>query len=171
MGQCYWNATHTLSKTAQNVFGNTIEFKHMTLCLVPEILDTIQVIMPVSKELWIIDPKVPKVLDIQDIVAFPTVGVDNAIRKNLLFNDWDLCSRGSIGNDLPINLSTTLKQPKYRDLTLWFSHTRQPLRLPLKSTFIDFSFSSKHLFGFRFYFEDNDFSKTVKIVSRCISVY
>ena len=123
MGQCYWNATHTLSKTAQNVFGNTIEFKHMTLCLVPEILDTIQVIMPVSKELWIIDPKVPKVLDIQDIVAFPTVGVDNAIRKNLLFNDWDLCSRGSIGNDLPINLSTTLKQPKYRDLTLWFSCT------------------------------------------------
>ena len=41
--------------------GYTVKFAHMPLGLVPKILDTIDVIMPVGKQFRMIDPKVMKI--------------------------------------------------------------------------------------------------------------
>ena len=59
----------------------------MSLRLVPEILNTVDVILLVYKELGMVDPKVFKVRNIQDIIAFPTVGIDDAIRHDLALYD------------------------------------------------------------------------------------
>ena len=52
---------------------NTVEFTHMTLCLVPEILNPVDVILLVCKEFGMVDPEVLEVRHVQDVVASPTV--------------------------------------------------------------------------------------------------
>ena len=59
------------------LFGNTIEFTHMALGLVAEILDAIDVVVAVSKELGMVDPEMVEVRNIQPVVAFPTVAIDD----------------------------------------------------------------------------------------------
>lgn len=44
---------------------------------VPEILDAIDVVVTVSEELRVIDPKVVKIRHIEPVVALPAVGVDD----------------------------------------------------------------------------------------------
>ena len=59
---------------------NPVEFTHMALRLVPEILDTIDVIVSVCKEYGVVDPEVFEVRHIQHIVGLPAVRIDDAIR-------------------------------------------------------------------------------------------
>jgi len=55
------------------LFGNTIEFTHMALGLVPEILDAIDMVVAVCKEFGMVDPEMVEVRDIQPVVAFPAI--------------------------------------------------------------------------------------------------
>ena len=67
---------------------NTVEFAHMTLRLVPEILDTVDMSLVVCKEFGMVDPEVMKILYIQDVVTFPTVRINDAVRNHFTFDDW-----------------------------------------------------------------------------------
>ena len=60
--------------------GNTIEFAHVPLGLVPEILNAIDVIVAVCEELRMVDAEVMDVRHIQHIIAEPAVGINDAIR-------------------------------------------------------------------------------------------
>ncbi len=51
--------------------GNTVELTHLALRLVPEILETVDVVSVVREELAVIDPEVVKVGYIQHVVAAP----------------------------------------------------------------------------------------------------
>ena len=62
---------------------DTVEFTHVALGLVPEILNAIDVIVAVCEELRMVDTEVIEVRHIQHIVAAPAVGINDAIR--LLF--------------------------------------------------------------------------------------
>jgi len=55
------------------LFGNTIEFTHMALGLVPEILDAIDMVVTVCNEFGMVDPEMVEVRDIQPVVAFPAI--------------------------------------------------------------------------------------------------
>ncbi len=68
--------------------GNTIEFAHVTLGLVPEILDTIDMIMAVGKEPGMVDPEVMEIGYIQHIRPLPAARIDDAIRDYLSFDKW-----------------------------------------------------------------------------------
>jgi hypothetical protein len=46
------------------LFRDTIKLPHMALRLVPKVLDAVDVIMPVSKKLRVIDPEVLEVRNI-----------------------------------------------------------------------------------------------------------
>ncbi len=52
---------------------NTVEFAHVTLRLVPEVFDPIDVSLIVCKEFGMVYPDVMKVRYIQDVVAFPAI--------------------------------------------------------------------------------------------------
>jgi hypothetical protein len=67
--------------------GNTVEFPHVALGLVPEILDPVDMVPGVCEELRMIDPVVFEGTDIQRIVALPTVRVDDAVGDNLALYD------------------------------------------------------------------------------------
>ena len=67
--------------------GYTVKFAHMALGLVPEILDAVDVISFVCKELGMVDTKVLEFTNIQHIIAPPAIRVDNAVRCDLAFDD------------------------------------------------------------------------------------
>ena len=52
---------------------NTVEFTHMTLGLVPEILNPVDVILLVCKKFGVIDPEMFEVRYVQDVVPAPAV--------------------------------------------------------------------------------------------------
>ncbi len=66
---------------------NTVEFAHMPLGLVPKILNPIDVICLVCKELGMVDPKVMEIRYVQYVVAAPTVRINDAIRNDFAFDD------------------------------------------------------------------------------------
>ena len=68
---------------------NTIEFTHMTLCLVPKILNPVDVVLLVCKEFGVVDSKVLEVRNIQYVVGFPAVPINNAVRDDLAFDNRD----------------------------------------------------------------------------------
>ena len=53
--------------------GNTVEFTHVVLGLVPEILNAVDVIVAVCEELGMVDTEVMEVRHIQHIIAAPAV--------------------------------------------------------------------------------------------------
>ena len=63
--------------------GTTVKFTHVALGLIPEILNAIDVIVPVCKELRMVDTEVMEVRPIQYIIAAPAVGINDAIRSHL----------------------------------------------------------------------------------------
>ena len=69
------------------LFWNTIKFTHVTLGLIPEVLDTTNMIMPVCKQFGMVDTKVSKFSHIKNVVPAPAVIINNAISDNLAFND------------------------------------------------------------------------------------
>lgn len=57
--------------------GDTVEFTHVALGLVPETFDTTDVILTVCKELGKIDPEMMEVRHIQSVIALPAFRVDD----------------------------------------------------------------------------------------------
>jgi len=52
---------------------NTVEFPQMTLRMVPEVLDDVDMILLVCKEFGVVDATVLEFLYIQHVVAPPTI--------------------------------------------------------------------------------------------------
>ena len=52
---------------------NTIEFAHMALGLVPEILDPIDVVLLVGKEFRVVDAEMLEIRHIQHVIATPAI--------------------------------------------------------------------------------------------------
>ena len=67
---------------------NTVEFAHVALGLVPKILNPVNVILLVCKESGMVDPKVMEIRDMQHVVAAPAIRINNAVRNDLAFDDW-----------------------------------------------------------------------------------
>ena len=88
---------------------DTVEFAHMALRLVPEILNPVDVILLVGEQLRVVDPEVMEVRHIKHVVAPPTVRIDDAVRHDLARHDREQSCRRRIGNYLRVNLPTTLK--------------------------------------------------------------
>ena len=69
------------------LFGNTVKFAHMTLGLVPEILDPVDVVMSICKQDRMVDPEVLERTDIERVVAPPAVRINNTVGHNFALND------------------------------------------------------------------------------------
>lgn len=59
----------------------------MTLRLMPEIFDSINVIVLVGEELEMVDPHVMKVAHVESIVGPERIGVNNAVWCNFFLDD------------------------------------------------------------------------------------
>ena len=68
---------------------DTVEFAHVALRLVPKVLNPVDVVLLVCKEFGVVDSKVLEVRNIQYVVGFPAVPINNAIRDDLAFDNRD----------------------------------------------------------------------------------
>ena len=66
---------------------NTIEASQMTLRLVPEVLDAIDMVSGFNKLLRVIDAVMSELRDIQGIIAQKAIRIDNAVRFDCPSND------------------------------------------------------------------------------------
>lgn len=84
---------------------DTVEFAHVSFCLVPEVFNSIDVVIAVSKELRMVNAKVMKVGHIQYIITAPAIRIDYAIGDDLAFYDRDQRRPRSVWDDLRVNLA------------------------------------------------------------------
>ena len=76
-----------LQKPVEIVRFDAVESSHMALGLAPEILDSVDVIFPVSKQFRVVDPQVVKVRHVERVVGLEGVGIDDGIRRDFLLDD------------------------------------------------------------------------------------
>ena len=88
---------------------NTVKFAHVTLGLVPEILDTVDVVVSICKQDRMVDAVVLEGADIERIVASPTIRIDDTIGHNFALNYGHQSITFGIRNDPRVNLSASLK--------------------------------------------------------------
>jgi len=69
------------------LFWNTVEFPQMTLRLVPEVLNAIDMVPLVSKEFRVVDATMLECRYVEHVVAAPAVRIDDAVRHHLALND------------------------------------------------------------------------------------
>jgi len=66
--------------------GNTVEFPHVALRLIPEILNAVYVVRIVREHLAVVDSVVFEFGHVQHVVAVKTVRIDDAVREYLLLH-------------------------------------------------------------------------------------
>lgn len=71
----------------KSFLGNAVEVTHMPLRLVPEILDPVDMVAVLCKQLGMIDPKMLESRGIENIIGLPAVRIDNAVRHHIALDD------------------------------------------------------------------------------------
>lgn len=99
------------------LFGHAVELPHVPLCLVPEVLDTVDVTaFAVGNGLLMIDADMVISDNIEAVVAAEGIAVDNAVEQYFLLDDGHECLGFGIGNHLRVNLPSALQDAEYRNL-------------------------------------------------------
>lgn len=78
----------------------------MAFGLVPKILNAVDVVVAVRKELGMVDSEMMKVRHIQHVIAAPAVRIDDAVGDDFALDDWHERCRGGVGNYFGKDLST-----------------------------------------------------------------
>ena len=78
-----------LQKPVKILLLDTVKFSHMTLCLIPKILNPINVVLFVCKKFTMIDASMVKVTNIKCVVRSEGICVNNAIRLDFFTNNGE----------------------------------------------------------------------------------
>ena len=95
--------------------GNSIEWAHVSFGLVPEVLNAVDVIGLISKELRVVNAQMTELRDIQCIIRSEAVSVDDRIRFDFVSNDRKKRCRWGIWDDCNVNAAISLQKPKNRN--------------------------------------------------------
>lgn len=104
---------------------NAVIAQQVTLGLVPEVLDPVDVIDAIGEQIRMVDPDVMELGNIQNIIGAEIVGVDDAVRPHLIPDDWEKRVCTGIGDDNNITFPPRFNRPKTGTLPV-----AQRLRLP-----------------------------------------
>ena len=66
------------------LLGNAVKFAQMPFCLIPKVLNAVDVVLPVGKMCTMVDAQMVKLTDIQHIIALITIRIDDTVRLDLL---------------------------------------------------------------------------------------
>ena len=66
------------------LLGNTVKFAQMLFCLIPKVLNAVDVVLPFGKMCTMVDAQMAKLADIQHIIAFVKIRIDDTVRLDLL---------------------------------------------------------------------------------------
>jgi hypothetical protein len=77
-----------LKEPLEVILLDTIDLTQMSFCLVPEVLDVVDMIVAICKELTMIDPVVMKSRYVQSIVRLKGICIHHAIWLNVGLYYW-----------------------------------------------------------------------------------
>jgi len=119
----------------------------MTLRLIPEILDSIDVISSVCEEFGMVDPHMMKVAHVESIVGFERVGVNNAVGCYFFLDDRQQSLRLCVRDNGSENLPALLKQAKHGATFPDAPLPRLPFVSSSEVTFISLDFPTQLVTG------------------------
>ena len=65
-------------------FRNAVKFAQMPFCLIPKVLNAVDVVLPFGKVCTMVDAQMAKLADIQHIIALIAICINDAVRLYLL---------------------------------------------------------------------------------------
>ena len=89
--------------------GNAVEATQMTLRLVPEVLDAVDMVSGFNKPLRVIDAVMSELRDIQSIITQKAIRIDNAVRFDRPSNDRNQRILLGIRDDNDVHLAASLE--------------------------------------------------------------
>jgi len=106
-----------LKEQKEAVPGDAVEPSGMALGLVPEILNPVDMVLPVNEPLRMVNPDVVKVRDVQRIIAPEGVRVHDAVWHDHALHDGQKRRASSVRNHDRVDPSSTLQQAENRNFT------------------------------------------------------
>src|ERR1035437_9991692 len=85
--------------------GYAVETTHMTLGLIPEVLDAVDVVLLIGEQLGVVDAVVLEAGYIEHVVGAEGIGVDDAVGNNLVLDDGLQGLALGVRDDLGIDLA------------------------------------------------------------------
>ena len=92
-----------------------VETPKTALRLVPEIFDSVDMILGVGEQFGMVDPTVMKFGHVKGIVGIECVGVDDAIGLDLLLDDRQQGLGSGVRDDRRVDLAAPLQKPENSD--------------------------------------------------------
>ena len=87
---------------------NAVETAHMTLGLIPEILDAVDMVLVIGEQLGVVDAVVLEARYVEHVVGAEGIGVDDAVGDDLVLDDGLQCLALGVRDDLGIDLAAAL---------------------------------------------------------------
>ena len=98
-------------------FRNSVKASEMSLSLIPNVLNTVNVLLLVREPLSMINPEMFKASNIQDMIRTIVVRRHNAIGAHALINNRLQRLPFRVRNHFRLHTPSTLEQPKDRDFS------------------------------------------------------
>ena len=101
-----------LEKPVEAFLFDAIEMSQVTLGLIPEVFNAINVIAPVGEELGVVDVHVMEVAHVESVVGLERIGVYDTAGLHLLLDDGQYRRCAGIRDDRGEDLPPLLSRPK-----------------------------------------------------------
>ena len=101
-----------LEEKKETFLGNAVEPSEVALSLVPEVLDPVDVVVLVSKQLRVVDAGVMEVRHVKRVIAPEAIRVDDAVGQDHALHDGQKCVGAGIGYHHCVDPTSTLEQPE-----------------------------------------------------------
>ena len=102
-----------LDEQVEVLLRNAVIASHMAFCLVPEVLDAVDMVCVVGKQFRMVDPHVVKLGYIQNVIGSEAVGVDDGIGPHLVPDDGKKRVRTGIWDDDDVDLAAAFEQAEH----------------------------------------------------------
>src|ERR1035437_266073 len=96
--------------------GDAVETTHMTLGLIPEVLDAVDVVLLIGEQFGVVDAVVLETRNIEHVVGAEGIGVDDAVGDDLVLDDGLQRLTLGVRDDLGIDLAAAFEQAKHGNL-------------------------------------------------------
>ena len=132
---------------------NPVVLAQYALGLVPEVLDAVDVITATGELSRMVDAHVVELTDVQRVVAAEAIGIDHAVRGDFPLDYRHQRGCPGVVDDLGVDLSATLEQAEYNDLTggttttLAFADATKVALVQLNGSVEDFVLHQSQLVG------------------------
>jgi len=118
----------------------------MPLCLVPKVLDAVDMIPVLGEQFGMVDPDVLELGNVQHVIGPKAIGVDDGVRPYLVSYDGEKRFRACIWDDHNMDFAATFQETKNRNLACCTASSLA-LAAATKVAFINFNLAA-HQTGF-----------------------